>query len=163
VAAYVDQQFDPSATWHDLEWLRGRWQGPIVVKGILHEDDARRAVDVGSQAIAVSNHGGRQFDHAPATLAVLPEIVAAVGAEAEVYLDGGVRTGTDVIKALALGADAVMLGRPFVFGAGAAGREGVETAYRVISDEVRAAMQLSGISSLSQLDPGVLRPVSAVR
>jgi isopentenyl diphosphate isomerase/L-lactate dehydrogenase-like FMN-dependent dehydrogenase len=158
VAGYVDRQFDPTATWSDLAWLRERWNGPMVVKGILSADDARRAADLGVQGIAVSNHGGRQLDHAPASLEVLPEIVAEVGGSCEVYLDGGVRRGSDVIKAVALGATAVMAGRPFVMGLGAAGQAGVEAAHRVLNDELRAAMMLAGIQTLDTAGPHVLRP-----
>lgn len=161
VAAYVDRQFDPSATWRDLEWLRGRWAGPLVVKGILDPEDARRAVDLGAQAVGVSNHGGRQLDHAPASLEMLPEVVAAVGADAEIYLDGGIRRGSDVLKAVALGARACMVGRPLVFGLGAAGQDGARAAARALIDELRATMMLSGIGSVAELGPHILREVPA--
>lgn len=159
VAAYVDRQFDPSATWQDLEWLRGRWSGPLVVKGIVDPEDARRAVDLGAQGIAVSNHGGRQLDHAPATLEMLPEVVDAVGESAEIYIDGGVRRGSDVLKAIALGARACMVGRPLVFGLGAAGQDGAQAVTRVLADELRTAMMLSGVGSVRELGPHVLRAV----
>lgn len=159
VAAYVDRQFDPSATWQDLEWLRERWNGPLVVKGILHPEDARRAVDLGAQGVAVSNHGGRQLDHAPATLEMLPEVVDAVGEHAEIYVDGGIRRGSDVLKAMALGARACMVGRPLVYGLGAAGQEGAQAVTRVLSDELRTAMMLSGFGSIRDLGPHILRAV----
>ena len=116
---YVNRQFDPTADWDDLSWFRDLWDGPLVVKGILGVEDARRAVALGADAISVSNHGGRQLDHAPSTIRALPPIVDAVGSEAEVYLDGGIRRGSDVLKALALGARACMIGRPLVYGLGA--------------------------------------------
>ncbi len=159
VAAYVDRQFDPSATWRDLEWMRSRWKGPLVVKGILDPDDARRAIDLGAQAVAVSNHGGRQLDHAPATLEMLPEVVDAVGEHAEIYVDGGIRRGSDILKAVALGARACMVGRPLVYGLGVAGRDGAHVAMRALINELRAAMMLSGIGSVRDLDPEVLRSV----
>jgi L-lactate dehydrogenase (cytochrome) len=158
VAGYVDRQFDPRATWEDLARLRDRWEGPLIVKGILSAADAERAVRIGAQGVAVSNHGGRQLDHAPSALAVLPEVVQAVGGSAEIYLDGGVRRGSDVIKALALGANACLLGRPFVYGLGVAGREGVAQTYAVLASELRAAMQLSGLPALRQASPAWLRP-----
>lgn len=161
VAAYVDRQFDPSATWHDLQWLRRRWEGPLVVKGILDPADARRAVDAGAQAVVVSNHGGRQLDHAPASLEMLPEIVGTLGEQAEIYLDGGIRRGSDVLKALALGARACMVGRPLVYGLGAAGQAGSRAAVQALTEELRAAMMLSGIASLAELGPHVLREVPA--
>lgn len=161
VAAYIDRQFDPSATWQDFEWLRANWSGPIIVKGILSPVDARRAVDLGAQAVAVSNHGGRQFDHAPATMDVLPDVVAEVGADAEIYVDGGIRRGSDIIKAIALGAQACMIARPLVYGLGIAGRQGAEAAVNVLANELRTALVLSGHSSVAGLSPEILRTVPA--
>jgi L-lactate dehydrogenase (cytochrome) len=162
VAAYVDRQFDPSATWDDLAWLRERWNGPLVIKGILSVDDAKRSVDVGADALVVSNHGGRQLDQAPATLDVLPDIAAEVGHGVEILVDGGIRRGSDVIKALALGARACLVGRPIVYGLGMAGETGVASAMRVLEDELRAAMMLAGITSVSEMDARQVVPVKEV-
>jgi L-lactate dehydrogenase (cytochrome) len=116
LAAYTNGLLNPGHTWRDLEWMVGRFDGPVMLKGVMTAEDARRAVEVGCGAIAVSNHGGRQADAVPAAVEVLPEVVAEVGAEADVLLDGGVRRGADVIKALALGAKACLVGRPWVYG-----------------------------------------------
>ncbi|GAA1164779.1 L-lactate dehydrogenase LldA [Ornithinimicrobium humiphilum] len=147
VASYVDAQFDASASWEDLQDLRARWDGPLVVKGLLHAEDARRAVALGADAVVVSNHGGRQLDQAPASLSALPAVVEAVGGRAEVYLDGGVRRGSDLLKARALGARACLVGRPIVFGLGAGGRAGADRAVQVLAQELEAAMVLAGVRS----------------
>jgi L-lactate dehydrogenase (cytochrome) len=158
VAAYVNAQFDPGATWSDLEWLRRRWDRPLVVKGLLDPADARRAVDIGVQGIGVSNHGGRQLDQAPSTLEVLEQVAAEVGERAEVYLDGGVRRGSDVIKAIAQGATAVLAGRPLVFGLALGGRPGVDRVMEMLAEELRAAMVLAGIPAVADVDPAVVKP-----
>jgi len=152
MTAYINRQFDPSVNWDDLAWFRELWPGPLVVKGVLNPHDARRAVQAGVDAIAVSNHGGRQLDHAPSTIHALAPIVDAVGSEAEVYLDGGVRRGTDVLKALALGARACMIGRPLVYGLGAAGETGARRALAILIEELRSAMALAGCPAVSALD-----------
>src|SRR5207244_5250757 len=126
----------------DLRWLKRVWTGPIVVKGVLTADDGKRAVDEGAAAIVVSNHGGRQLDGAPATLRVLPEVVAAVNGQAEVLMDGGVRRGSDIVKAICLGARAVLLGRAYAFGLAAAGRLGVTRALAVLRDDVERTLRL---------------------
>src|SRR2546429_5026113 len=126
-------------TWEDIRWLKRIWTGPIVVKGVLTAEDAKRAVDEGAAAIVVSNHGGRQLDGAPATLRVLPEVVAAVSGKAEVLMDGGVRRGSDTIKAVCLGARAVLLGRAYAFGLAAAGKAGVTRALEILRDEIGRA------------------------
>ena len=124
--ADVGSALAPSVvTWPDLRWIRDAWEGPIIVKGVHTGDDARRAVDVGADAVVVSNHGGRQLDSVHGTLRVLPEVVAAVGGQAEVLLDGGIRRGSDIVKALCLGARAVLIGRAYAYGLGAAGGPGV--------------------------------------
>jgi len=158
IAAYVNDQFDPSATWEDLEELRARWDGPLVVKGLMHPADARRAVDLGAQAVVVSNHGGRQLDQAPSTLSALPAIVREVGESAEVYVDGGVRRGSDVVKALALGARACLVGRPIVLGLGAGGADGASAAMRVLRDELRATLMLAGVASVCDIDAEMIAP-----
>jgi isopentenyl diphosphate isomerase/L-lactate dehydrogenase-like FMN-dependent dehydrogenase len=149
---YINRQFDPSVTWADLAWFREIWPGPLVVKGILRAEDARMAVDLGANAISVSNHGGRQLDHAPSTIRALPGIVDAVGDEAEVYLDGGIRRGSDVVKALAMGARACLVGRPLVYGLGAGGEAGARRALAILTEELTTAMALAGCSSVSLLD-----------
>jgi L-lactate dehydrogenase (cytochrome) len=157
VAAYVNEQFDPRVDWRALEWLRQAWDGPFVVKGLLSADDAVRAVATGADGVVVSNHGGRQLDHAPSTIGVLPEIVDAVGDRAEVYLDGGIRRGPDIAKALALGARAVLVGRPIVFGLGAGGRAGAARALAILADELRATLALLGCPAVSALGRGHVR------
>ena len=118
----IPTQFDPSLTWDDMAWMIKEWGGPFAVKGILSVADARRAADMGVTAVILSNHGGRQLDHAPSPISVLPEIADALGDRVEIILDGGIRRGTDVLKALSLGARAVMIGRAYLFGLGAGGR-----------------------------------------
>jgi isopentenyl diphosphate isomerase/L-lactate dehydrogenase-like FMN-dependent dehydrogenase len=148
---------NPSITWDDLEWLRGITSLPLVLKGILHADDARRAVQAGAQGVIVSNHGGRQVDGAIAALDALPAVVEAVGAEAAVLFDSGIRTGADAMKALALGAQAVCLGRPFVWGLGLGGQAGVEHVLRSLLAELDLTLALSGHTSLADLHEGALR------
>jgi L-lactate dehydrogenase (cytochrome) len=143
-------------TWSDIEWLRARWPAKLVTKGVLSAADAGRAVAAGSDAVVVSNHGGRQLDGAPATLRVLPEVVEAVGAEAEILFDGGVRRGSDVVKALALGARAVFIGRPYLFGLAAGGQRGVERVLDVLRDELVRTMVLLGCASVADLGPDYL-------
>lgn len=145
-------------TWDDMAWLRSQWPGRLVVKGVLTAEDARRAVDLGADAVVVSNHGGRQLDGAPATVRALPAIVDAVGDRAEVLLDSGVRRGTDVIKAVALGARAVMIGRAFVYGLGAHGEPGVDAVLALLRDDVRNNLQLLGCPSVAALDRSFLEP-----
>jgi L-lactate dehydrogenase (cytochrome) len=147
---------DPSNTWDDLAWVRENWDGPIALKGVLHPDDARRAVDAGMEGVLVSNHGGRQVDGSVASLDALPGVVAAVDGRAEVLLDSGVRTGSDVIKALALGAKAVLIGRPYIYGLGLGGEAGVRHVLRCLLAELDLSMALSGCASLSDVGPEVL-------
>lgn len=137
--------------WTDIAWLRDRWKGKLLVKGLLTGDDARRAVETGADAVIVSNHGGRQLDGAPATLAVLPEIVEATGDHAEVLFDGGVRRGAHVVKALALGAKAVFIGRPYLWGLAAGGQAGVERVIDILETEMARTMTLLGCSSVGAL------------
>ena len=152
ITEYISRQFDPSATWEDLSWFRELWSGPLVVKGILSPADAQLAVRLGADAIAVSNHGGRQLDHAPSTIRALPRVVEAVAGEAEVYLDGGVRRGSDILKALALGARACLVGRPLVYGLAAGGEAGAQRAVQILAAELRTAMGLAGCPSVAELD-----------
>ncbi len=151
VAELVDQMFDPSVTWTDLEWLRDAFGGRIVVKGVQHPDDARACVDAGVDGIVVSNHGGRQLDQAVVPLEVLPEVVAAVDGRAAVLLDGGVTSGADVVAAVALGADAVMVGRAYLFGLMAGGEAGVTRALEILTDQVTRTMRLLGATTVADL------------
>ena len=146
-----------SPVWDDLPWIHEQWGGPIVIKGILSAEDARRAVDVGAAAIVVSNHGGNILDGLPATVRMLPEIVAAVGDKVEVLLDGGVRRGTDVIKALALGARAVLVGRSYIWALAAAGEAGVHQIFRVYHADIDRALAGLGAQSVADLDGSYVR------
>jgi len=158
--SFVSQQHDPSITWDDLAWFRSLWPGPMAIKGIMTAEDARRAVSEGVEGIIVSNHGGRQLDSLPSGLEVLPEIAEAVGDRAEVILDGGIRRGTDVVKALALGARACMVGRPMLYGLAAAGQPGVERAVEILQTEMDRALALLGRPTLADLDRSAIRPAS---
>jgi L-lactate dehydrogenase (cytochrome) len=149
---YVKRQFDPTLSWKDLEWLRGQWSGPIVVKGIQTVADARIAADAGVEAVAISNHGGRQLDSAPAALALLPAIAEAIGHRTEIICDGGVRRGSDIVKALALGANAVMAGRAYLYGLGAAGEPGVDHVLRMFSSDMRRTMALIGCTTIKEIN-----------
>jgi isopentenyl diphosphate isomerase/L-lactate dehydrogenase-like FMN-dependent dehydrogenase len=139
-------------SWPDLRWIREAWHGPIVVKGLLTTDDARRAVDEGADAIVVSNHGGRQLDTVSPTLRALPEVAAAVGGQVEVLVDGGIRRGSDVVKAICLGARAVLIGRAYGYGLGAAGAPGVARAIEILRTDIQRTLKLLGCSSLTELD-----------
>jgi len=141
-----------TVTWEDLRWIRQQWTGPIVVKGIIIGDDARRAVDEGAAAVVVSNHGGRQLDSVSATLRALPEIVAAVQGQIEILMDGGVRRGGDIVKALCLGARAVLIGRAYAYGLAAAGQAGVTRALEILRADVERTLRLLGCASVEQLD-----------
>jgi isopentenyl diphosphate isomerase/L-lactate dehydrogenase-like FMN-dependent dehydrogenase len=143
---------ESTVTWADLRWIREVWQGPIVVKGVLTGEDARRAIDEGAAAISVSNHGGRQLDCVPAALRVLPEVVKAVNGQIEVWMDGGIRRGTDIIKAICLGARAVLCGRAYAYGLAAAGEAGVNRAIDILRTDLDRTLKLLGCSSLSALD-----------
>jgi isopentenyl diphosphate isomerase/L-lactate dehydrogenase-like FMN-dependent dehydrogenase len=143
--------FDQTLSWRDIEWVRGIWDGPLVIKGILTAEDATLAVEHGAEAIVVSNHGGRQLDRAPASIDALEEVVDAVAGRAEVYLDGGVRRGPDVMVALALGAKAVFIGRPYLFALAAAGEAGVARCLQLLSAEIENAMALLGVRSTAEI------------
>ena len=156
LATWVSKQFDPTLSWHDLEWIRDLWPGRIIIKGVLNQQDARIAAKSGVSAIVVSNHGGRQLDGAPSSISVLREVVDAVGGEIEVMFDGGVRTGMDVLRALALGAKSCLLGRAYIYGLGAAGEAGVTRAIEIIRDELDIAMGLTATASVRHVDPSVI-------
>jgi len=153
---WSQQHFDQTLSWRDIDWIRKLWPGKLVLKGILDVDDARTAVSAGADAIVVSNHGGRQLDGAPATVSVLPEIASAVGDRLEVLFDGGIRSGQDVIKALALGARGCLIGRAFLYGLGAMGEAGVTKALDIIRNELDISMILTGTKDLSKVGRDVL-------
>jgi L-lactate dehydrogenase (cytochrome) len=149
--AWMERNFDPTVTWKDIEAIRAVWDGPLIIKGILHPDDARAAVDVGAEGIVVSNHGGRQLDGALSSIRALPSIAAAVGERTTVLMDGGIRTGADVVRALCLGADGVLIGRPWAWALAADGQRGVTHILQILEKEIRVAMALIGASKISDL------------
>lgn len=149
--AFVDAQFDPTVTWDDIAWLRSQWKGRILIKGVLEPDDARAAADTGADGVIVSNHGGRQLDGVASSISKLPGIVDAVGHGIEIYLDGGVRSGIDVIKAVALGARGVLIGRPWVWAMAARGEAGLADLLDLFRREIAVAMALMGVNRLDQL------------
>jgi L-lactate dehydrogenase (cytochrome) len=157
VAEYTTRQFSPAVSWADLDWFRSVWSGPMAIKGVMSVEDARLAVEHGVEAIVVSNHGGRQCDYLPGAVEVLPEIVDAVGDRAEVILDGGVRRGSDAVKAIALGARACMIGRAFNYGLAAGGQAGAEKAIDILQKEIDRCLALIGRPRLSDLDRSALR------
>jgi len=152
IAAFVNSQFDQSVTWKDIDWVRTVWNGPLALKGILDGDDARLAAQHGVDAVIVSNHGGRQLDGVPSAISVLAEVVDALEGRAEVILDGGVRRGNDVLKALAIGAKACMIGRPFLYGLGADGGAGVRKALELLRGEIDVSLALLGRAGVKELD-----------
>ena len=153
---WVDAQFDPGVTWKDLDWVRQNWPGHIVVKGVLDADDARSAAGVGASAVIVSNHGGRQLDGAPSSISVLPRIRDAAGDRLEILMDGGIRSGQDVAKALACGAKAVMLGRPWAYGLAARGEQGVAEVLALLKRELEVTMTLLGAERTGQIGADAL-------
>jgi 4-hydroxymandelate oxidase len=159
LSAYVASLFDPALTWKDIEWLAQVTKLPVLVKGILRADDALRAVNHGASGIIVSNHGARQLDTTPATISVLPEIVDAVAGAAEVYVDGGIRRGTDVLKAMAYGSRAVFVGRPILWGLAVGGEAGVKSVLEMLRQEFDLAMALSGCPRLSDVTRDLVRPL----
>jgi L-lactate dehydrogenase (cytochrome) len=156
LSTWAAKQFDPTLTWADVEWVKDQWGGPLILKGLLDAEDAQLATRTGADALVVSNHGGRQLDGAPSTLAALPAIVEAVAGRAEVWLDGGVRSGQDVLKALALGAQGTLIGRPFLYGLGALGQAGVRQCLELIAQELDVTMALCGCTRVADINPGVL-------
>ncbi len=156
LATWSAEQLDPTLDWEDVAWVKERWGGKLILKGILCAEDARLAVAAGADAIVVSNHGGRQLDGAPSSIAVLPEVVAAVGHEVEVWMDGGIRSGQDVFKALALGAHATLIGRAFLYGLGAMGEAGVTRCLDIIARELDLTMAFCGLRDVRRVDRGVI-------
>jgi L-lactate dehydrogenase (cytochrome) len=157
---YVNTQFDPGLSWRDVEWMRAEWHGPLVIKGIQTVGDARLAAEAGVEAIALSNHGGRQLDSAPAPLDLVAPVADAVGDRLEVICDGGVRRGSDIVKAVALGARACMAGRVYLYGLGAAGERGVDHVLGLLDADVRRTMALVGASSVAELGRELVEPRS---
>jgi len=158
VAAYINEMFDPTISWRDLDWLVAQTTLPVVVKGIVRADDAVRAWEHGAQAVVVSNHGGRQLDTSPATIEVLEDITTALDGRIEVLIDGGIRRGTDVVKALAFGARAVLIGRPILWGLAVAGEQGVRRVLEILRHELDVAMALAGCRSIDEIDIDLVRP-----
>ena len=152
------QQFDPALSWDDVEWIKRRWGGKLIIKGIMDPEDARLAADSGADALIVSNHGGRQLDGAQSSIEALPAIVDEVGQRIEVHMDGGVRSGQDVIRAVALGAKGVYIGRPFLYGLGAMGEAGVTKCLEIIRNELDLTMAFCGLRDIQQVDRKILLP-----
>jgi L-lactate dehydrogenase (cytochrome) len=156
LAQWTNQQFDPALNWKDVEWIKKLWPGKLVLKGILDVEDAKTAVKLGADAIVVSNHGGRQLDGAPSSIAALPKVAQAVGSDIEVLFDGGIRTGADIMRALALGARACMIGRAYIYGLGAGGKAGVAKAIDILQKELSVTMALTGTNRIADVDRHVL-------
>jgi len=160
LSAWTAGQFDPTLSWEEVEWIKNQWGGKLILKGILDAEDAKLARDVGADAIIVSNHGGRQLDGAPSSIKALPAIVQAVGKDLEVWLDSGIRSGQDVIKALALGAKGTMIGRSYIYGLGAMGEPGVTKALEIIANELDLTLAFCGMTDVRQVNSNILYPGS---
>jgi L-lactate dehydrogenase (cytochrome) len=158
LSSWTSQQFDPALSWADVEWVKQRWGGKLIIKGIMDVEDAKLAANSGADALIVSNHGGRQLDGAQSSIGALPAIVEAVGKQIEVHMDGGIRSGQDVIRALALGAKGVYIGRPFLYGLGAAGEAGVTKCLQIIGNELDLTMAFCGLRDVNQVDKNILLP-----
>ncbi len=156
LADWTVNQFDPRLSWDDVREIRKQWGGKIIIKGILDLEDAKQAVNVGADAVVVSNHGGRQLDGAPSSIAALPAIVDAIGDKCEVWMDGGIRTGQDILRAVALGAKGTLIGRAFLYGLGAGGRDGVSKVLEILHKELDLTMALCGRSKLAEVDESIL-------
>lgn len=158
LSSWTAEQFDPQLNWNDVEWIRNLWGGPLILKGILDVEDARMAARTGADAIIVSNHGGRQLDGAPSSIEVLPSIADAVSDQIEIHMDGGIRSGQDVLKAKCLGAQGTYIGRPFLYGLGADGKAGVTKALEIIRHELDVTMALCGKRDINSLDASIIYP-----
>ena len=156
LSKWIAGQFDPALNWKDVEWVRSLWPGKLIIKGVMDVEDAKLAAKTGASALVVSNHGGRQLDGAPSSISALPKIAQAVGGECEVMFDGGIRSGQDVLRALALGARSCMIGRAFVYGLGAGGEAGVAKAISIIRNELDVSMALTGTCSIGEIGPQVI-------
>ena len=162
LAQWISSQFDPALSWKDVEWIRSLWPGKLIIKGVLDVEDAKLAAKTGAAAIVVSNHGGRQLDGAPSSISALPRIADAVGADIEVMFDGGIRSGQDLLRALALGARSCLIGRAYIFGLGAGGEAGVAKAIEIIRNELDVTMALCGVNRIGEIDRRVLVPGSGI-
>jgi L-lactate dehydrogenase (cytochrome) len=160
LSAWTSQQFDPALSWNDVAWIKQRWGGKLILKGIMDPEDARQAVESGADALIVSNHGGRQLDGAQSSIEALPPIVAAVGKQIEVHMDGGIRSGQDVLRAIALGARGVYIGRPFLYGLGALGEPGVSKCLEIIRNELDLSMAFCGLRDIQDVDRLILIPAT---
>ena len=158
LSAWTKEQFDPKLDWNDVEWIKKRWGGKLILKGIMDVEDARLAANSGANAMIVSNHGGRQLDGAPSAIAALPAIAEAVGRDIEVWMDSGIRSGQDVLKAMALGAKGTMIGRAFLYGLGAMGEAGVTKCLEIIQKELDLTMAFCGHTDIRKVDKGILLP-----
>ena len=158
LSSWTADQFDPSLNWNDVEWIKKRWGGKLILKGVMEAEDARLAAQSGADALIVSNHGGRQLDGAPATIDALPSIAQAVGKDIEVWMDSGIRSGQDVLKARALGAQGTLIGRSFLYGLGAYGQEGVAKALQIIQKELDISMAFCGHTNINTVDRNILVP-----
>jgi len=156
LSTWINSQFDTTLNWKDIDWIRSIWPGKLILKGILDVEDAEIAAKTGAQAIVVSNHGGRQLDGAPSSIEVLPEIVDEVGSQMEIMFDGGIRSGMDVMRALALGAKSCMIGRAYAYGLGAGGQAGVAKALDILAKELTTTMGLCGVNTIAEIDDKVL-------
>ncbi len=156
LAQWTNSQFDPALNWKDVEWIQKTWPGKLIIKGILDVEDAKTAVKLGADAIVVSNHGGRQLDGAPSSISALPPVAQAVGSDTEVLFDGGIRTGADIMRALALGARACLIGRAYIYGLGAGGRVGVSKAIDILKNELSVTMALTGTNRVTDIGPHVV-------
>jgi L-lactate dehydrogenase (cytochrome) len=156
LSKWISEQFDPTLSWKDVEWIRSIWPGKLILKGILDVEDARIAAKTGAAAIVVSNHGGRQLDGAASSIAMLPPIAEAVGSQLEVMFDGGIRSGQDIARALALGAHACMSGRAYIYGLGAGGEAGVARAIEIMRNELDITMALMGVTNVDDIDRRVI-------
>ncbi len=154
--AFLDAQFDPTVTWKDIAWLRSVWPGKLMIKGVMEADDAQAAVDAGADAVLVSNHGGRQLDSVASSFSKLPEIVSSIGEQAEVYMDGGIRSGIDVVKAVALGAKGVLIGRPWICATAARGEAGLIDQLSIFQREIAVAMALMGVNKIADITPDMI-------
>jgi len=158
LASWISTQFDPALSWKDVEWIRSLWPGKLILKGVLDADDARLAVKTGASALVVSNHGGRQLDGAPSSISALPKIADAVGGEIEVMFDGGIRSGQDLMRALALGARSCLIGRAYIYGLAAGGQNGVAQAIELIRKELDVTMALCGVNGVREIGRQVIAP-----
>lgn len=154
--AWISSQIDASVTWADIEWLRGVWDGELIIKGVLSAEDADAAVNVGADGVVISNHGGRQLDGVAAPVTILPRVADAIGGRARILVDSGVRSGQDVLKAVALGADGVMIGRPWVYAVAARGEAGVHSLLNTFKGEMKVAMALTGVTCVGDIDAGII-------